>query len=135
MARLSVFTLLLAVGAAVGCASGTAGAPPATAEPEPEAVDPVGTYSFETTYQGQTVTGRIVITKTGESFGGVLEPDAGPPPVDIYRVTVDGQEMTVIGDAGGEDLVITMTFTGDTYTGSWVLGFDSGELKGERIKR
>jgi hypothetical protein len=26
-----------------------------------------------------------------------------------------------------------MTFTGDTFTGEWVMGFDGGDLTGERL--
>jgi hypothetical protein len=62
-----------------------------------------------------------------------VEPDAGAPAVEIYSVTVEGQQLMVLADAGGDDLVITMTVTGDRFTGSWILGFDSGEMTGSRI--
>ncbi len=61
-------------------------------------------------------------------------PNQGPPPTPILSVTVDGQEATIIADAGGEDLLITMTFEGDNYTGVWSLAGDSGELSGARLE-
>ncbi|MGD2135179.1 MAG: hypothetical protein PVF27_03420 [Gemmatimonadales bacterium] len=131
MLRLSAGLIAAAVLAA-GCARG-GGEPPAPVTPPP--IDPVGAYSFETTVEGQTVTGRVVIRGEPGNYTGMIEPDMGPPPIEIYSVTVEGQQVTVVGDAGGEDVVITMTFEGDTYTGNWVLGFDSGEISGRRIEQ
>ena len=50
-------------------------------------------------------------------------------------MTVEGQKVTVFADAGGEDLIFEMNFVGDRYTGSWTLGFQSGEATGERVKQ
>jgi hypothetical protein len=66
----------------------------------------------------------------------MVEPQAGgPPPVEIYSVTVEGQKVTVFADAGGEELIFGMECVGDSYTGSWTLGFDSGDATGERVKQ
>lgn len=107
----------------------------AATPPAPAPLDPTGTFSFETTFQGQAITGQIIVRGEAGQYTGSVEPDAVAPPVEIYSVQVEGQQMTVVGDAGGEDLVITMTFTGDTYTGTWVLGFDGGDIKGARVQQ
>jgi hypothetical protein len=98
-------------------------------------LDPVGVYNFEASFEGQMINGRIVIRGEPGSYTGMVEPTTGPPPVEIYSVSVEGQVMTIFGDAGGEDLVITLTFVGNTYTGTWALGFDSGELSGSRVEQ
>jgi hypothetical protein len=121
--------LLASAIALVGCARGS------SAPPAPQPLDPVGVYSFETAYQGQAVTGRVTIRGEPGSYSGIIEPDAVAPPMDIYSVVVDGQQVTVVADAGYDDLVITMKFTGDSYTGTWVLGVDGGEMKGTRVRQ
>ncbi len=115
--------------AALACSA----APPAE-PPAPAPLEPAGTYSFDTIYQGQPVTGKIYITGSAGAYGGEVVPNQGPPPTPILSVTVDGQEVTIIADAGGEDLLITMTFEGDNYTGVWSLARDSGELSGARLE-
>ncbi len=131
MRRIATLPLVLAVaGIVIACASKAEVDAPA---PAPTPLDPVGSYSFSTVYQGEPTTGRIVIRGAPGNYTGIVEPTSGPPPVEIYAVTVEGQQVRILADAGGEDLMITMTFTGDRYTGSWVLGFDSGELSGSRI--
>jgi hypothetical protein len=145
MKRESAAILMFAVLATVACSTGgtTAEAPaqaPAPAEApapaQPEAMDPVGSYTFSTTFQGMTVVGGIVIRGEPGSYTGMVEPTEGPPPVEIYSVTVEGRKITVYGDAGGDDLIMTMEFSaGNTYTGTWMLGFDSGELTGEKVQQ
>jgi len=49
-------------------------------------------------------------------------------------VSVEGQTLTVFGDAGGDDLIITMKFVGDTYTGTWALGFEGDDISGSRVQ-
>jgi hypothetical protein len=99
-------------------------------------LDPVGTYTFATTFQGAEISGQVIIRGEPGSYTGMVEPTTGPTAVEIYSVTVEGQTLTLYADAGGEDLVMTMTFAGgDSYTGSWMLGFDSGEVTGERVRQ
>jgi hypothetical protein len=107
---------------------------PAPEPPPPAAVDPVGTYTFSTIYMGDPLTGKIVIRGEPDRYTGTVIPASGPEPVEIYAVTVDGQTVTVFGDAGGDDLIITMKFIGDTYTGSWTLGFEGDDISGSRVK-
>jgi hypothetical protein len=121
--------LLASAIALVGCARGS------SAPPAPAPLDPVGVYRFETAYQGQTVTGRVTVSGEPGSYSGSVEPDAVAPPMDIYSVVVQGQQMTLVCDAGGDDLVMTLTFSGDDFTGTWVLGMDGGEVKGARVRQ
>jgi hypothetical protein len=103
-------------------------------KPAPAVVDPVGTFSFTTVFQGDSLTGDIVIRGEPGRYSGRVTPTSGPEPVEIYMARVEGQTLTVFGDAGDDDLIITMQFTGDRYTGSWTLGFDTGEISGARLK-
>ncbi|MDH3290435.1 MAG: tyrosinase family oxidase copper chaperone [Gemmatimonadota bacterium] len=128
-------TLVLAVAVAGGVAACAAKGGVEAAAPAPAPLDPVGVYSFSTIYQGGPMTGRIVIRGAPGSYTGTVEPADGPPPTEIYSVIVEGQELQIVADAGGEDLIIAMTFAGDRFTGSWILGFDSGEMTGTRVER
>ncbi len=147
MKRVSAACLALTVLGLAACSSGgtttespTQAPAPADAPPpapaQQEALDPVGTYTFSTTFQGMTVSGRIIIRGEPENYTGMVEPTEGPPPVEIYAVMVEGQKITVYADAGGDDLIMTMEFAGgSSYTGSWMLGFDGGELTGEKVEQ
>lgn len=103
-------------------------------KPLPAVLDPVGTFSFSTVFQGDSLHGEIVIRGDSGRYAGMVTPTSGPEPVEIYMARVEGQTLTVFGDAGDDDLIITMQFTGDRYTGSWALGFDTGEMFGARLK-
>jgi len=146
MKRESAAILMFAMLAIGACSSGgtTAEAPaqapaPAEAPPapaQPETIDPVGSYTFSTSFQGMTVSGGIIIRGEPGSYTGMVEPTEGPPPVEIYSVTVEGQKITLYADAGGDDLIMTMQFAGgSSYTGTWMLGFDSGEMTGEKAQK
>ena len=138
--RIGTAAAVLAVGCVVmACApraemAASEAAPAPQAPPPPAAVDPVGTYNFSTIFQGGPLTGRIVIRGEPGRYTGMLTPASGPGPVTIYSLSVEGQTMTLFGDADGDDLIVTMTFTGDSYTGTWALGFDGGEMSGSRVK-
>lgn len=145
MKRVSAALLVLPIVALAACSSGgsTAEAPaqapaPAEAPPppaQPEALDPLGTYTFSATYQGMTIPGRINVSGEPENYTGLIEAE-GQPPVEIYSVMVEGQKITVYGDAGGDDLIMTMEFAaGSSFTGTWMLGFDGGEMTGEKIQQ
>jgi hypothetical protein len=82
-----------------------------------------------------TIPGRITVRGEPENYGGMIEAE-GQPSVEIYSVTVEGQKITVYGDAGGDDLIMTMEFAGgSSFTGTWMLGFDGGEMTGEKIQQ
>ena len=117
--------------ALVACGTTPGGTARAPAPPAP--LDPVGTYSFSSVYQGEPITGTVVIRATETGYSGLVDPESGAPQVPIYAVTVEDQTMTVFGDAGGDDLVLTLKFTGDRFTGSWMVGFEGGEITGARV--
>jgi hypothetical protein len=120
-------SLLVAAGMLSGCAARTA-EPPA-----PAALEPAGTYAFSSTYEGQPITGTMVIRQTESGYTGVVEAKTGPPPVPVYAVTVEGNTMTVFGDVGGDDLIVTLEFTGQQFAGSWVVGFEGGDISGSKL--
>ncbi len=126
----TLFLALAVAGGVTACA-----AKGAVEAPVPTPLDPVGVYTFSTIYQGGPMTGRIVIRGVPGNYTGMVEPAEGPPPTEIYSVTVEGQELLILADAGGEDLIVKMTFTGDRFIGSWIVGFDSGDMTGARVPR
>jgi hypothetical protein len=99
----------------------------------PAPLEPVGEFSFETVVNGQPADGRIVIEGSSGDYTGQVVPNWGVPAVPIVDVVVEDPNITVVADWGAEDLVIYMTFTGDTYTGEWVMGFDGGDITGARV--
>jgi hypothetical protein len=125
------FPFLAAILTLVACATSPGGEALTPAPPAP--LEPVGSYTFSSVFEGQPIAGTIVIRATEDGYTGLVDPKNGPPQVPVYAVTVEGQTMTLFGDAGGDDLVITMEFTGDRFTGSWVVGFDGGEISGMRV--
>ncbi len=124
MTRLIVAATVLTT---LGCAGGVA-TPPA-----PKPLDPVGTYTFVSAFQGQPIDGVIVIEARQQGFGGMITPHVGPPPVPITSVTVAARSITIQGDAGGELLVLILEVAEDgTYTGTWSLGMDGGTMTGKK---
>jgi hypothetical protein len=123
--------LLFAMSGLAACAARSVSSEP----PTPAPLDPVGVYSFSTIVEGSQVLGRVVIRGEPGSYTGVIEPTEGPVgPIEIYAVTVEGQKLTAYGDMGGDDLIFIMEFTEKAYKGTWTLGFDGGEVTGERIE-
>jgi len=104
----------------------------------PRPLEPVGAFSFETMYQGQPMTGKIVIDPGAAEgqYEGVVQPDQGAPAVPILEVTVLEREMTIVGDAGGDELYIVLTFDEDgvAFTGSWMIGFEGSPMTGKRMQ-
>jgi hypothetical protein len=129
-------TVILTLLWTAGCAPKPemAATEPAPEPPPPAALDPVGTYTFSTIYMGGPLDGKIVIRGEPNQYAGTVIPVGGPGPVEIYAVSVEGQTLTVFGDAGGDDLIITMKFVGDTYTGTWALGFEGDDISGSRVQ-
>jgi hypothetical protein len=97
-------------------------------------VDPVGTFFFQTSYQGQPVDGTVSISGGEGNYSGTVIPHGGvAPPMPITSVTVEGQTITITADFEGELLSFTMVFQGDAYAGSWTLGSEYGTLSGSRM--
>ena len=104
-------------------------APPAVATSA--AVNPVGTFEFTTSVNGDMVTGSVEVTGSSGAYGGTIRTSATPD-IPVTGVTVNGQQMVVTADTPDGELTITMNFTGNNFTGGWTLGGGSGELRGQR---
>jgi hypothetical protein len=131
-------TALLLISAAActtAPASMPAPAPAAAAAPPsaPAAVNPVGKYEFTTSLQGQMLTGTMEITGTLGAYAGRITSSATEP-ISITTVTVEGQNMTVVGETPNGPLTIKMTFAeAGAFTGNWTLAGDGATLTGKRV--
>lgn len=123
--------LLAALVAGVTACAGTP--PPPPAPPLPPAVNPIGTFDFTTSVEGNLVNGTITIVRTDTGFGGTVTTSVTDP-IPVRSVVVDGQKLTVNADTPDGALVFTMDFTGDQFTGSWGVGTMSGAHSGKRRK-
>lgn len=94
-------------------------------------VDPVGAFDFTTTVEGTPVTGTITITRNGSEYGGSVSTNVTES-MPISTVTVEGQSMQVTGSTPDGPVTISMTFTGETFTGSWSYAGMTGSLTGRR---
>lgn len=122
------FVSLLVLGLAA-CASASNSAP---AGPAP--LNPVGYYEFSTDVEGQLVTGAIEIRRVdGGGYGGVVTTSATEP-LPLQSVVVDGQKLTIAGDTPDGMVSMTITFTGEVFTGSWTYAGMSGTMSGKRIR-
>jgi len=111
-----------------GC-GGRAAAP----EPAPRALDPVGTYEFQTSVEGQPLTGTIHITGAPGSYTGRIVTGMFPE-MPIRSVSVAGQQLLLSAQApDGQIVEIRLNFTGPTFTGAWTLGDQSGAIAGRRV--
>lgn len=114
------------------CASASSSAPAAPAVPPP--VDPVGYFEFATDVEGQLVTGSIEIRQAQNGgYAGVLSTTATEP-VPVASVSVDGQQLTVVSSTPDGPATLVLTFTGDTFTGSWTYAGMSGTMAGKRVR-
>jgi hypothetical protein len=135
MKRTSFAALVLL--AACAPAATSAGDPvpaPTTAPPAvttAAAVNPVGTFEFTTSVNGDMVTGSIEVTGNAGAYGGTIRTSATPD-IPVRGVTVNGQQMVVTADTPDGELVLTLNFTGNNFTGGWTLGGGSGEMRGQR---
>lgn len=118
---LSSFAALCVLG---GCASAPRG---------PAPLDPVGAFDFSTTVEGTDVSGTITVTREANGYGGTITTDVTEP-IPIRTVSVQGQTMEVAAETPDGPLTMTLTFTGDAFTGSWSMadGSMSGALTGSR---
>jgi hypothetical protein len=112
----------------LACASNPEPATP----PAPQAVDPVGVFDFATNVEGTAVQGTITVESApGGGHGGSITTDVTEP-IPISGVTVDGQNMTVTAQTPDGPITMSLTFTGNDFTGSWTMGGMSGSLNGSR---
>jgi len=116
-ALVALFTMVLAA-----CASRPSGPPP---------LNPVGAFDFTTTVEGAAVTGTITIVRNGDAYSGSVGTNVTET-IGIRSVVVEGQTMTVVGDTPDGPVTMTVTFTGDAFSGAWTLGAMGGEMSGKR---
>jgi hypothetical protein len=119
----------------VACSqSSTPGSAPARPDPTPPpepVLDPVGDYDYQTEVEGMPVSGTFTITGSPGSYAGNMTSDMGA--IALSDITVDGQEMTVVGDSPDFIVIFVLVFDGDSFTGEWdaegMTGFVSGSKR------
>lgn len=125
--KVKAFLAVMLLAAVAACST----TPPPPAGPPP--LNPVGRYEFQTSVQGQGVTGAVEIGGIAGAYTGQITTSITPP-LPISGVTVNGQVITVTGDTPDGVLTFTMNFTdGTNFTGGWSLGGDTGTLTGHRV--
>ncbi|HEY7768878.1 hypothetical protein [Longimicrobium sp.] len=95
------------------------------------ALNPVGEYEFATQVNGEAVTGTIEITGTPGAYGGRIV-TLKFPEFTVRSASAAGQELTVVAETPNGNVTFRMMFTGDTFTGGWTLGGDTGAITGRR---
>jgi len=104
------------------------------APPVPPPLDPAGNFEFVTDAQGEAVSGSIEIRKAeGGGYTGMLYTTATEP-LPIGSVTVEGQQLTLVGDTPDGPATLVLTFDGDVFTGSWTYAGMSGVMSGRRVR-
>jgi hypothetical protein len=144
MSRIALVLATLTLGACATQGAAPAAAPsPASAPSAPSAVaaapaksaavNPVGTFEFNTEVNGSPMKGNIRIAGTPGNYSGSMTSDITPE-LPITSIAVDGQTMKLAMDTPNGAATINIAFTGDTFTGNWELGGASGPLTGKRVK-
>ena len=110
-------------------ACATAGTP---GEDGPVDVDPVGSYTLTTIIQGTPVRGQMRITgEPGAWAGAVYTGFTGELP--IRSVSVDGSRVFITADTPDGPVDVHVTFDGETFTGTWMMGPETGSIEGRRV--
>lgn len=106
------------------CAGGPPPEPPA-----PPPLDPTGTYDFLASMDGMEIGGVMTISGSAEEgYSGSMDTDMGG--ASMTNLAVDGQTLTFyIPDA---DVDVSITFDGDTFTGTLAGAMGSGTFNGSR---
>ena len=132
----AIVLLLLAA-----CASSPREAVPAAPPPIPEPritvpapVNPVGEFEYATaTPDGVPLKGTFTISGGVGAYSGSVEAgEFGTFP--INDVVVTGQTVVIKAQHPQGPLDLRLTFVGDAFNGSWLLGMDTGEMVGKRLK-
>ena len=112
-------------------------APPAIPEtrvmPTP-AVNPVGEFEWSSALpDGTPIKGTFAITGSADAYAGAINAtDLGVFP--IKSVVVTGQDVVINADHPDGPLTVRLKFVGNDFNGSWLLGADTGEMVGKRLK-
>lgn len=116
---------MLAVGSfCVACA---AGPPPPPPEP---VLDLVGIYDYTTEVQGMEMTGTMTITEADGVYSGLVSSDMGP--ILLGDFSIDGMEVTCVGEAPDMVVFFLLIFDEGTFTGDWDADGMSGAISGTK---
>ncbi len=90
-----------------------------------------GSYNVSaTSSELGTINFVLVLKKDGAKWTGEIKDS--PIPQTVTSVTVDGDNVTIVTDAGGTPVNIKGKFTGTTVAGDWTAGDAKGTWKGEK---
>ena len=129
MKRIS--TPILAAFMAIAIGTSTAAVSAQTPAPAP-AIDPVGTFEFSTTVQGQTVNGSMTLTKTEGVLGGKIMADIMPE-IPLKSAVLEGKKLTLTAETPDGVLTLVLDFEdADKFAGNWTLAGDGGAITGKR---
>lgn len=94
------------------------------------AVTAVGTWDYEVTIQGTSDTGTIVISGTPDALAGTMNSSQGSMP--LQDVSLSGNALTASVAVQGQTVRLSLTITGDTFSGVGELGPMSLPIRGTR---
>ena len=125
---------LLLVGLLVAACSQSTGGMATRPEPTPPPVpvlDPVGVFDYQTEAMGTSITGTFTISGSPGSYAGTMSSDMSG--ISMREISVDGQELTFVGDSPDFVVFFVLVFDGDSFTGEWdvegMTGFVSGRKR------
>ena len=118
----------------VACSQSTSGGA-ATAAPEPTPppapqLDPVGVYDYTTQVEGTTMSGVFTVTGSPGAYTGTATSDLGT--ISLRDITVNGMELSFVGDLPDVTVLFVLTVTGNTFTGQWDAEGMVGYLTGNK---
>ncbi len=98
----------------------------------PVEMDPVGSYTLTTVIQGSPVSGQMRIAgEPGAYIGAVYTGLTGELP--ITSVSVDGSQLFITAETPDGPVDVRITFDGDSFSGTWMLGPETGAIQGRRV--
>jgi hypothetical protein len=132
-----VFASALLATAQIALAQGSAApAPEGGANGGAAAIDPTGRFDVEVTLgNGQTGTGRLVISGAPGSYAGTLAADGGQGPLTVTSVTLAQDTVLVrvaLPEGGASEIILHLKFEGPGFAGRFE-GVESGRIKGSRV--
>jgi hypothetical protein len=79
---------------------------------------------------GMPVTGSITISGTPDAYTGRMTSTMGP--INLRDITVEGQELSAVGESPDFFVLFTLLFDGDAFTGTWDAEGMTGYITGSR---
>ncbi len=125
-----LLTALLVAGCSQSSTGGGAPPRPDPAPPEEAVLDPVGTFDYQTEAMGAPISGTFTITGSSGAYTGTMTSDMGA--IALRDITVEGQELTAVGDSPDFIVVFVLVFDGDDFTGEWDAEGMTGFITGSR---